>query len=516
MYKSTTPDTQGYNISTGNIIHMVLLIMSVVISALFVFSVTPKLALAEEVAPTGTISITNTTGSPVTYEATMIADKNALTVDKNFNWKALSGTEIAGVKLPEYTDEKDLESGRDLVEALNEIIAKDESGEIALDLTKHLMDGRVSKQLKNDGSKMEVDNGYYLLTAEGRRPLIAWVHGNDLNLGDKSDAPVIDKTVKAANSNDPFAPSTIFGAGNTLQYKIDVKVPESYKQFSAYKMDIEDTFDNRLSIYDDSISVSLVHGETAIDITNNELVKSAINSNVLTVTLEDVVKLGAISGDTISLQYCVNPNVSGVIGSAGLTNEAFCHYPSYNGISETTSTKTRVFTLKMFIEKTNSLNKEPLAGATFAIRNKNNEWLNSDGLFGDIQSRSEFISDGNGAVNDIPNLGKGTYDIVEIKAPDGYTLKENPVTTVVISGESSLENVKFSADVSGMGTIKNLDAENGQIVVAISNDPAGTVTTRVPRLGDMAVPLAVGFVGVLAIILALLAKREDGDEDSSK
>ena len=79
------------------------------------------------------------------------------------------------------------------------------------------------------------------------------------------------------------------------------------------------------------------------------------------------------------------------------------------------------------ITKLDSVTKEPLAGATFEIRDS------AGGVVGN--SNGLYVTDESGTIH-LPGLPTDTYTIKETKAPEGYVLDATPQTVKLIHGET--------------------------------------------------------------------------------
>ncbi len=79
------------------------------------------------------------------------------------------------------------------------------------------------------------------------------------------------------------------------------------------------------------------------------------------------------------------------------------------------------------VTKLDSVTKEPLAGATFEIRNS------AGGVVGN--SNGLYVTDESGTIH-LPGLPSDTYTVKEIKAPEGYVLDGTPQTVKLIHGET--------------------------------------------------------------------------------
>lgn len=104
----------------------------------------------------------------------------------------------------------------------------------------------------------------------------------------------------------------------------------------------------------------------------------------------------------------------------------------------------------------------PIAGTTFKILDSNGRQVDFEILYPQPHTLSEFVTDKSGTLCLPAKLPYGSYELLEIKAPTGYTISD--------------EAVSFNVNES--------DAENGVITVKLFNTPVmGTIT--VEKSGEM-------------------------------
>ncbi len=481
----------------------------------------PSLALASTLSQGGSLSIRSSSGnSHATYRAVCIADKNALPIDSALDWESLSGRSFGSLgTLPHYdsTAPDAPEQGRSLVEAVSKLVSNDDDGSAAAEIVTLLASAEQvpGVEVAVDHGSVAVENGWWLLVSSGRRPLFAWVDGEPVQLGDKMDTPTLDKEVRD-NVTGTWGDSGTFGSGQQLTYRLTLTVPESLEEFSTYWVEIHDQWDSRLSLVAHSVHVKLMSGgEQKEDITDAAKISSTDTS--FTVRIDDLLAISSAPGDTVVVTYTMEPNASEAPGAEGLVNDAWAKFPHFDGDGETPHDRTRVYAFQVSIKKVTPTGT-PLAGAVFALRDADGAWLAQDGTFGAASMRAAFTTDQQGLTSKIPLLAPGSYTLVELKAPHGYALPDDPTFPFSISAEHSFEQVNLTVNASGETRVDTVNATEGAFSLCVVNQPVTPPSGGIPQTWDalsnwekLGVVLMVA--GALAIVLAALMRRNRAQQE---
>ena len=477
----------------------------------------------------GSIEITSPHGSGAEYRAVRIADQNALPLLDALAWQDLAGSDVpaitAGGGLPSYdpTAPDAAAQGRNLVEAISRVIADDPDGSLAVWLSSYLYDAALATapQIQADAGPVTVEDGWYLVIAVGKRPLVVWVKGTPVKLGDKSDTPTLDKEI---NCGEGWSDSGVQGADEPAQYRLVVTVPEAIDAYKTYELAFHDEWDEHLRLVDGSIQIVLVSAEGTpasdpFDVTAQFAV--TVEGASFSARAEDLHALHARPGDQLVLTYRMMLDPTYAPGSDGLLNTAWATFPTWEGEGETPPDKTKVYAFQFKIKKT-SPSDEPLAGAEFAVRNAEGNWLMPEGGFGAEQERLVLTSGDDGLTSAAPIIGAGTYTLVELKAPEGYVLPANPETRFTVAASQSLDELELTVTAQGVATVENVSANEGAFVLHMVDEaeevppPFGNL----PETWDNLSPL--GKTAVLVLLAAALAlagsqvlhRRHNGDEAS--
>ena len=137
---------------------------------------------------------------------------------------------------------------------------------------------------------------------------------------------------------------------------------------------------------------------------------------------------------------------------------------NYHKILENTPIE---FYLKMVKKDADTGNTVNVAGATFELYDENGSKVSFKTMTsGGIKTIDSFTTDENGCVYTVEKLLKGSYTLVETKAPEGYVLDSTPVSFTVSEDTYTTEN--------GIG-----------IIIAEKTDKAVTGQLTVTKVGEV-------------------------------
>ena len=484
------------------------------LAAALVVSLAPALAGAKNLTGGG-LSVTSADGaSGAVYRAVRIADADALPIDEVFAWESLSGLQLDSHEpLPTYDpDAPDAAAqGRALVEAVSDRVADDGDGSFAALLAGRLADEATAPgvSVAADRGTVAVEDGWWLLVAEGRRPLLAWVDGALVELGDKADTPTLVKEVKD-NVTGTWSDSGTYGSGQALEYRLTVTLPLSMESYDPYWIELHDTWDARLSLDEGSVRVALV-AQSGGEKDLTAVTRVSVDGTSLTARIDDLRSTPAAPGDALVLTYTMYPDAQSAPGSAGLVNEAWANFPSWDGDGETPHDRNRVYSFRASVAKS-SPSGAPLAGAVFAVRDASGAWLAADGTFGAEGDRATFTTGEDGLTSSIALLAPGSYVLVELEAPDGYLLPEDPEAPFTIDATHGFDHVDLKVEASGAAEVKDVAADGGSFTLSVVDEPK-TPGGSTPRTGDWtgACAVLVTLLGAGLVMIGLATRRRNTD-----
>lgn len=390
------------------------------------------------------------------------------------------------------------------MERVSDDILQDDAGVLAYALSDYIVKtAEPAARVVSGGSAVSVDDGWYLLVAEGRRPLLAWVDGKAVELGDKSDAPVVSKRVSTGIG---WNESAVVGAGSTISYRVDASIPTAVEAFKTYPLVIVDEWDKALVLDVESVQVELVPSAAkngSSDVTDQVAIE--LEDDSLQVDISNVLDFGARPGDVIRVSYSMTLSRDARATSAGFANAAHAVFSTWKGDAQTPVDEARVYALNAHVTKVNE-SGEPLAGAVFALRNETG-WLAADGSFGDESKRAEFTTNDQGVLEGMPLLSNGSYELVELAAPKGYRLSEKaaPLQLDVKVSEGTLE---LKARATYPLRVAKVDAATATAIFEFVNKAeTGSWGGFIPQTGDSAWWIAAVTLVVAGSVALMLGRH---------
>ncbi|MDO4428674.1 MAG: prealbumin-like fold domain-containing protein [Atopobiaceae bacterium] len=464
----------------------------------------------------GSLQVESSSGSSAVYRAVRIASEDALPINDALAWADVAGQQVGDHQaFPSYDpDSSDaLAQGRDLVVAVSDEIARDDDGTLATWLTDFVAPDAASVEVASDAGAVPVQDGWWLLTASGRRPLLAWVDGEAVTLGDKSDVPALEKQVYDPETGE-WGDSSIYGGGRPLEFRLVVSVPDSFAGFRTYNCAFHDSWGERLSLVEDSVCLTLVSGDGETDITGS--LDLRVEKGGLTATIDDLCKTAAAPGDKLVLTYQMVADPTANPGADGLVNSAWFTFPSWEGEGTTLPDRTRSYAFRLRVRKA-SPDGGLLEGAIFALRNEEGLWLAADGSFGAQEDRLTFATGENGVTGETPLVPAGSYALVELEAPQGYRLPSDPTFAFVLSADHSFDRVDLSAEASGAIEVETVDARETEVTLKLVNQPQTPPGTPlgIPVTGDV-LPVFGGLLLLAALAVLGTSRATRRGLDSQK
>lgn len=259
--------------------------------------------------------------------------------------------------------------------------------------------------------------------------------------------PDVDKKV---NKNGTWQEAADYSVGDSINYKIDVTIPENIERLKTFTVT-----DTPTGLTDNVDTVVVKDGETAIA---NEVYKVEKNGNGFIVEFVPSA-MAAYKGKTLTITYTAVLNKDAVTTIMGNCNTVKLDYsknvkqngdakPDTDEDKKTVQDEAVVYTFKIHIDKiADDAKKTPLEGVEFdlykqvehgaagAITDAEAKALGLDETKGwvrvnnDVDAAGKHVAlktDANGVL-EVKGLENGTYKLVETKAKDGYNLLKAPV-----------------------------------------------------------------------------------------
>lgn len=341
-----------------------------------------------------------------------------------------------------------------------------------------------------DGSSIvfgNLDDGYYMISSTlGTLAIIESTPKNTAQeIKEKNEGPVLDKTVEEDSTN-KFGDSNDAEVGQTVNFKVNITAKSGAKNYVMHdKMEAGLAFNNDVAIKglvagrdynvvtdtDDDCTFEIVFTQTYL----NTITKASATK--LEVTYSAVLTEDALEVDEVK-------------------NEAKLTYGDKQS-TEWDPTTTTTHTIELLKYKGGDAAKNPLAGATFELKNADMETIKlvkiDDNTYrlatadDDEANIVESFTTNDAGTIKIKGLDSDTYYLTETEAPAGYNIlvKDNEV---IVTHD---ENV---------------------VTVEVANNTG----TELPSTGGMGTTILyiAGGALVLAAVVVFITKRRMGAEEA--
>ncbi|MCO7136615.1 SpaH/EbpB family LPXTG-anchored major pilin [[Clostridium] leptum] len=368
--------------------------------------------------------------------------------------------------------------------------------------------------------------GQYLLTANGGvkiyQPTTAkliptwneteWVLNNE-SVTMKGEAPTIDKDVAGSDSS--------VAIGDIVTYQVRADIPSYPEDATAKRFVVSDKISSGLT-YNRDVKVS--YDKAGEEQVSEDAYKVTAPSGDRTFEIEfNVDELNTAKKEIyVTYTATVNENAFEV---DDLGNDAFLGYNNdpYDQDSykpDGSTTEEDVYTYGIDVTKTNKDGSSALNGAEFKLYSdpecKQEVSLISTGVAGVYRhtKSGEFAADvlavdGNGNLK-LQGLDLGTYYLKETKAPDGYNLPKNAVTTIVIS-DNDPDGVLDDSSAKGNNVLEeSVEAEKNVLSFKIWN--TNDSGFELPTTGGMGTVLftvvGLALMGGAIVLIVLTSKKK--------
>ena len=353
------------------------------------------------------------------------------------------------------------------------------------------------------------------------------VNGNTVSV--YNYVPDVDKKV---NKNGTWQEAADYSVGDSINYKIDVTIPENIERLKTFTVT-----DTPTGLTDKAETVVVKDGDTAIANENNSVYKVKQNGDDGFIVEFVPSAMAAYKGKTLTITYTAVLKDSAVTKTEGNPNKVKLNYsknvkqdekPDTDEDKKTVQDEAVVYTFKIHIDKIADDGKQtPLEGVEFdlykqvdhgtagAITDAEAKALGLDETKGWVKVNEEALKTNSEGILEVKGLENGTYKLVETKAKDGYNLLKAPVdvsldiaykTTwtetnhyengVWVKRDVTVKNEKFDAKEGTNG-----GKQNG------SKDGDGVISTTIINRKGFNLPTTGGFgtllfsgIGVLLVV----------------
>lgn len=402
-----------------------------------------------------------------------------------------------------------------------------------------VVDGKAN--IGTPGYFIIIDTTEELGEGESRNAALLQTTNGTLEIKDKKGTVTSDK--KVADCNDSTGEKTNGACVNTadhdigdvIDFKLTGTVAENYDLYENYVFIFHDRQSEGLALLEDSFivtvenageeTITLLPGQYTVATAATEGYDAAMQDGcTFEVRFENMKNIPAIKANsTVVVDYQAVLTKDAVIGAAGNPNEMtleFSNNPDTQDTGKTKVHKTTVFTYKVVVNKVDD-NKNPLAGAQFALFKLYKDWTPEEGLvenkdyYVKDQAYYQFVAEPEAETGDASNvknrftfkgLDDGQYILVETKTPDGYnTIAPYEFTVKASHDDGELKLTSLNGDLIVGEVELTTNVEDGCLTTDIQNKKG----TLLPSTGGMGTTLfyLIGSALVVGAGITLFVRR---------
>lgn len=505
--------------------------LAVMMAVVMLASAVPTKAFAAD--PTGTLTITNSNkefnDKTVTawqmFSATATADGANASYTLNAEWEAF----FKGNNLDDFTakDKTGTELSNAAVDYVTKLGQKNDPNVVAFakkaadwaKAQKPALGAKRETTAKASGGAFVAEftglvYGYYVVSPEGGSTDVNTQRGTDAILANvvkdtqdvalKSEYPTVEKTV----NNDTHADAQI---GDTLEFVLTSKVPDMTEYTNGYTFNFIDTLSKGLTLNADNINVTIGDVVLVKDVDYSVATKTVdTNKTKLTISmLEFKTRHQNDVGKEIKVTYTATINENAEVGKDDAGNSVKLEYsndPNTTGTGSSLPDETHGYTFGFDLHKTDANGGAALAGAEFQLQKKldgtpvklivENAGNDSDSAVVRPATQEEIDAPQSKAVDTVATPKSGNiifkgldatgYQLVEIKAPDGYNKVNTPID-VTITAQYDQAGVLEGWTVGGKpGPSVTIDVQNNKGALLPETGGMGTVIFTVAGIAIIA------------------------------
>lgn len=294
----------------------------------------------------------------------------------------------------------------------------------------------------------------------------------------KPEAPTVEKEV--STDGETWSDAVDAPSFAKVSYRVTGTLPRYGEAPDECPYAFVDTFEPGIGVDASTVRVSLLRDGVASDVTGAFQV--GVEGRVLTVYCPDLKAAidGLLPTDRFAMTYGA---AIGARPDKGLSNPnenaAKIRYRAEGGQqSETPEDVAFVYSYEVVLVKDAEDSASPLPGARFALRDGMGRWLADDGWTSDESARKTLATDKEGRLG-FEALGCGTYELVEVAAPEGYGAIGPVRVTMTRTGGTDGGARALKAAVEGAELV-SVDPARGAVTVAAA-DPRTSVPDKTPQ-----------------------------------
>lgn len=380
-----------------------------------------------------------------------------------------------------FSAAKSLKTAEDIAKVLSE---DGDDSDVAKDFAKYTAKFAIENNLTRmegtykNGAKFAQTGFYLFLDATETNnqedvvanAVVSKMKANEaVNITVKVTVPTLEKKVKenTYNGNAASGINTAYGEykygegyndaadyciGDTVPFELIGTMAEGMEYYDSYYYGFVDTLCAGLTFDKSKANVEIYlynpDANGKYDKVGDELVRAgkftytpdANDANKVTFACENILEISGVNSKSrIVVNYNAVLNNKAVVGYNGNENKAYLEYsnnplPTPGGTTpskgKTPEDKVIVFTYSLDVNKIDKNTGAALDGAEFYLLNEQGKYycMAASGLpyWGTVSKAVKITPDANNVFT-VKGLDKGTYKLVEVKAPKDYRPLENPV-----------------------------------------------------------------------------------------
>lgn len=376
-----------------------------------------------------------------------VKDENGAKILTDIEWG--SGVDVDNLKtalisdttLTQFSSLTATSTASDFAKAMGNVTGSTNLKKLASIIKNNVLESGKFSEYSIAGSEDEIcvftNFGYYIVfeenttanTETAQTAYILQVVGGNVTVEAKTSVPTFDKSIiengEKVNVSD-------HNVGDVITFELEATIGD-ISDYETYKLWFMDTLSDGLTFNGvDTLTVkagttTLTTSQYAVDVTGQSL----------KITINDAIALGLAKGDKLTATYTATLNNDAVIGSTGNPNECYLEFSNNPNNDEekgkTPDDKVTVYAYQIIVEKVDSANTATkLAGAEFKLKNADGKFaVIENGMFKEWSDNGSVLTtDANGLVT-FKGIDAGSYELVEVKAPDGYNKLSSAITVEV-------------------------------------------------------------------------------------
>lgn len=400
-------------------------------------------------------------------------------------------------------------------------------------------DERVKAVALAAGSETMVPQGHWIVLSSSdgsagiahSTPLWVTVGSEPVAVNEKADTPTIDKQVRDPSDGNWKKAATVH-IGQVCSFRIVSTLPSTLSAYEHYPYCVTDRIPvgcdlavGKGTLPEDAVTVSVGGKEVKPDgthlIVSYEKRTLSVSFDDLADTHWDGFDLGPDKNVLINYSAILTRGASSA--EAGNVNSATLSYPNdplHQTIVHTGETRACLLTHVLTLRKLDGKTGKPLAGARFTIQRDasggdigRETYVQADGSMG---SSPHSFATGRNGIATVSGIGQGSYRIVEEMAPDGYRKINDSIPleiSATVDAQTQRRTELTARTSSDTATVEAVDAKEGSIVLAITNEPetqlpAKTTVEKLAQTGVGPIAASLAGTGLVVIALSLATKRD--------